>query len=94
MGKLQAPKNRYLVKDTVDGRSATLMINRQFGLIHKLNPVRSTVQEVPLYYETWEFFRCPNRELDKAKITAGHFTAAALTNTFLAHRNFSMSRNP
>ena len=57
----------------------TSMVNRQFGLIHKLNPVRSNVQEVTLYYETWEFFRRPNRELNKAQIMVGHFTAAEVT---------------
>ena len=53
MGKLQARTNSYLVKNNVDGPMTTLMINCQFGLIHNLNPVRSNVQEVPLYYETW-----------------------------------------
>ena len=56
------------------------MINRQFGLIHKLNPVRSKVQEVPLGYEAWEFFQHPNHELNNAQIMVGHFTAAAVAN--------------
>ena len=53
MGKQQ---ERYLVKDIVDGRTTILMINRQFGLIHKLNPVRTKIQEVHLGYQAWEFF--------------------------------------
>ena len=48
MGKLQAQKERYLVKETFDGRWTTSFIHRQFGLIHRLNPVRSKVQEAPL----------------------------------------------
>ena len=64
MGKLQAPTIRYLVKNNTDGPMSTSLANRQFGLIHKLNPVRSDVQEISLYYDTWEFFRRPNRDLN------------------------------
>ena len=79
MGKLQAPKNSYLVKNHTDGPMKTLLVNRQFRLIHTLNPVRSDVQEIPMYYESWEFFRRPSRELNKVQIMVGHFTAAAVT---------------
>ena len=68
-----------LVKDVVDGRSTTLMINRQYRLVHKLNPVRSKVQEVSHGYEAWEFFRRSNRELNKTQVMVGHFTAAAVS---------------
>ena len=34
MGKLQAPTNRYLVKNYIDGAMTTSMDNCQFGLIH------------------------------------------------------------
>ena len=37
MVKLQAPKNRYLVKNNVDGQPTKLMINRQLGLILSLS---------------------------------------------------------
>ena len=79
MGNLQALKNSCLVKNNIYGPMTTSLVNRQFGLIHKLNPVRSNVQEIPLYYETWEFFRRPNREPNKAQIMVGNFTAAAVT---------------
>ena len=32
-----------------------------------------------LYYDAWDFFRNPNRELNKATVMKGHFTAAAVT---------------
>ena len=67
MSKLQAPTNSSLVKNNTNGPMTTSLVNRQFGLIHKLNPVRSDVQEIPLYNETWEFNRRPNRELNKAQ---------------------------
>ena len=79
LSKLQAPTNLYLVKNNVDGPTTTSRVNRQLGLIHKLNPVRPNVQEVPLYYETWEFLWRPNRELNTAQIMVWHFTSAAVT---------------
>ena len=32
-----------------------------------------------LYYDAWEFFRRPNRELNKARVMEGYYTAAAVT---------------
>ena len=58
----------------MDGLTITALVNRQFGLIHKLNPVMLEGEEVPLYYETWKFFRRPNRELNKARIMEGYLT--------------------
>ena len=80
MGKLQAQTNSYFVKNNIYGPMTTSLVNRQFGLIHRLNLVRSKVQEVPLGYEAWEFFQHPNHELNNAQIMVGHFTAAVVTN--------------
>ena len=50
MGKLKVPKDHNLVRTIVDGRSTTLMINHQFRLIFKPNPVNNDVYDVPMAY--------------------------------------------
>ena len=55
----------------------TALANRQFKIVAALNPVK--MGDFALWFETWSFFRDPNRELNKARSMAGYFTAAAVT---------------
>ena len=79
MGKLKVSKKHNLVKTIVDGRATMKLMNVSLGIALKLNPVCSNIQDVPLSYYSWEFFRGPNSEPNKAKHMSGHFTAAAVT---------------
>ena len=56
------------------------MVNNQLGLICNLNPVTNDVYDVLMADDSWEFFRGPNRELNKAHHMNWHFTAGAVTN--------------
>ena len=51
MGKLKAQTNHYLVKMGMGGPTTTELVNRQFGLIHVLNPVMFKEEVVPMSYE-------------------------------------------
>ena len=64
-GKMKMPNNPFLVKTGMGVAPIIGLVNRQFKLIHMLNPVKE--DDVPLYYAAWEFFRRPNRELNKAR---------------------------
>ena len=66
----ETPNNHFLVKPGIGLPPVTGLVNRQFKLIYKLNPVNQG--NVALYYDAWEFFRRPNRELNKAKIMEGY----------------------
>ena len=70
--------------DTYGLPPITGLVNRQFKLIMTLNPVNQGT--MALYYDAWDFFRNPNRELNKATVMEGYFTVAAVTR--------QMSRTP
>ena len=76
-GNLKTPNSHFLVKAGIGLPPVTGLVNRQFKLILKLNPVNQG--NLTLYYDVWEFFRRPNRELNKARVMEGYFTAAAVT---------------
>ena len=90
-GDMKMQNNHFLVKTGIGLPPVTGLVNRQFKLIIKLNPVNQ--ENVALYYDAWEFFRRPNRELNRARVMEGYFTAAAVTSRCQVHRNFSWSRN-
>ena len=73
---LKAPNNRYLVRTGFGLPPMTSLVNRQLKIIATLNPTFQGT--IALYYDAWDFFRNPNRELNKATVTERHFTAAAL----------------
>ena len=82
-GDMKTQNNHFLVK-TGTGLplpAVTRLVNRQFKLIVKLNPVNQG--SMALYYDAWEFFcrpkLAPNRELNKANVIQRYFTAAAVT---------------
>ena len=76
-GDMKTPNNHFLVKTRSGLPPLTGLVNRQFKMIVKLNPINEGT--VALYYDTWDFFRRPNRELNKAKVMEGYFTAGAVT---------------
>ena len=76
-GDLKTLNNPFLVKTGYVLPQITALVNRQFKLVATLNPV--SMGTIALYYETWDFFRNPSRELNKARVMVGYFTAAAVT---------------
>ena len=76
-GDLKTPNNHYLVKTGRGLPPITGLVNRQFKLVMTLNPV--TQGPIALYSDAWDFFRNPDRELNKATVMEGHFTGAAVT---------------
>ena len=76
-GDLKTPNNHYLVKTGRGLPQITGLVNSQFKLVMTLNPVNQGT--IALYYVAWDFFRNPNRELNKATVMEGHFTVAAVT---------------
>ena len=53
-GDMKTPSNHFLVKTGTGLPPVTGLVNRQFKLIVKLNPVNQG--SVALYYDAWEFF--------------------------------------
>ena len=51
---MKTPNNYFLVKTGIGLPPVTGLVNRQFKLILKLNPVNKG--NVALYYDAWEFF--------------------------------------
>ena len=76
-GDLKTPNNPCLVKTGSVLPPITSLVNRQFKLIATLNPVFQGT--IALYYDAWDFFRNPDRELKKAKAMEEYFTVAAVT---------------
>ena len=76
-GDMKTLNNHFLAKTGSGLSPLTGLVNRQFKMIVKLNPINEGT--VALYYDTWDFFRRPNRELNKAKVMEGYFTAGAVT---------------
>ena len=48
IGKMKTQTNPHLVKMGIDGPTTTGLVNRQLGLILKLNPAMLKEEEVPL----------------------------------------------
>ena len=75
-GDLKTPNNHFLVKTGNLAPPFTALANRQFKIVAALNPVK--MGSIALWFKTWDFFRNPNRELNKARAMVGLFTAAVV----------------
>ena len=73
---MKTPNNPFLVKTGNLLPPTTALANRQFKIVATLNPVK--MGSIALWFETWDFFRNPNRELNKARAMVGLFTAAVV----------------
>ena len=74
-GDLKTPNSHFLVRTGNVLPPITALVNRQFKIVATLNPV--SMGPVVLYYDAWDFFRNPNRELSKARSMVGYFAAVA-----------------
>ena len=75
-GDLKSPNNHFLVRTGNPMPPATGLRNRQFKLVSSLNPIK--MGNIALWFEAWDFYRNPNRDLNKARPIAGLFTAAVV----------------
>ena len=74
-GDLKMPSSHFLVRTGNVLPPITALVNRQFKLVTTLNPV--SMGPIAMYFETYEFFWNPNRELNKARTMVGYFAAVA-----------------
>ena len=84
--KLKAPAHHQLVRVGLNGPMHTELINRQFGLVRTLNPVRFHEEAVPMSYNPWEFYSRPNRELSQARIVVGCFSGSSVSSPSTSQR--------
>ena len=75
-GDLKSPNKHFLVRTGNPMPPATGLRNRQFKLVSSLNPIK--MGDIALWFEAWDFYRNPNRDLNKARPIAGLFTAAVV----------------
>ena len=75
-GDMKTPNNPFLVKTGNLLPPTTALANRQFKIIATLNPVK--MGSIALWFDTWDFFRNPNRDLNKARSMVGLFTEAVV----------------